>query len=448
MALRDGKVILLDDEEHVRLACRQTLELEDFQVICFANPDRALERISHGFDGILVSDMKMPRQDGLAVLAKALSIDPDLPVVLMTGHADVPLAVKAMQGGAYDFLEKPFAPSRLVETVGRALDKRRLTLENRALRSQLERRDTLEAMLVGRDPAMVELRQKIRTIAGSDADVLLRGETGTGKELAARALHELSERRAKPFVAINMAALPSQTIESELFGHEVGAFASAGRARVGKFEHARGGTLFLDEIGAMPLALQAKLLRVIEGRTIERLGSNESIDLDVRFVASTKEDLDAMVASGAFRDDLYYRLNVVSLTLPPLRTRMGDAPRLFQHLVNEAALRYRREAPAVTPKDLVQVSAKDWPGNVRELRNAADRFVLGLGFEERAPEEDASSLAERLEAEECRLIAGCLAQNRGNLKATYEALGLSRKTLYEKMQKHHLKREDYDGAQD
>jgi two-component system C4-dicarboxylate transport response regulator DctD len=441
--MKDGAVILVDDEEHVRRACRQTLELEDFQVLCFANPDRALERIGPGFNGILISDIKMPRKDGLEVLAQAMEIDPGLPVVLMTGHADVPLAVKAMRAGAYDFIEKPFPRSRLVDAATRAMDKRKLVLENRALRSLLERHDTAEALMVGRAQSMVELRQKIRSIAAADADVLIRGETGTGKELAARALHELSERRDKPFVAINMAALPSQTIESELFGHEMGAFAGAHRARVGKFEHARGGTLFLDEIGAMPLSLQAKLLRVIEERSIERLGSNETIALDVRFVASTKEDLEAMVRSGGFRDDLYYRLNVVSLHLPPLRERIGDAPRLFQHLVNEAALRYRRKAPEVTPDDLAKVSAQDWPGNVRELRNAADRFVLGLGLEDSTPEAMGGSLAESLEAHERRLIATCLAKNAGNLKATYEALGLSRKTLYEKMQKHRLKREDY-----
>lgn len=442
-----GSVILVDDEEHVRLSCRQSLELEGFEVTCFANPDRALERIGRGFDGILINDIKMPRKDGLQVLAEAHEIDPDLPVILMTGHGDVPLAVKAMKAGAYDFVEKPFPASRLIDAATRAMDKRRLVLENRALRSKLEKRDVLEAMLVGRSPVMVELRQQIRAIAATEADVLVLGETGTGKELTARALHELSDRRDKPFVAINMAALPSNTIESELFGHEMGAFAGAHRARVGKFEHARGGTLFLDEIGSMPIGLQAKLLRVIQERTIERLGSNEPIPLDVRFVASSKDDLEQAVRDGRFRDDLYYRLNVVSLHLPTLRERMDDAPRLLQHLVIEAALRYRREAPEVTPEVLSRVSARDWPGNVRELRNAADRFVLGLGIEEMAAEIEATSLADQVEAFERGVIAASLAQNEGNLKATYEALGLSRKTLYEKMQRHGLRREDFSGQE-
>lgn len=441
-----GSVILVDDEEDVRRATSQKLELEDFTVECFARADRALERIGRGFAGVLVSDIRMPQKDGLTLLREVREIDPELPVILITGHGDVPLAVKAMQAGAYDFLEKPFPPSRLLDAVTRATEKRRLTLENRDLRSRLEQQDTLEAMLVGRSQAMVELRKRLRAIAATDADVLILGDTGTGKELAARAIHQLSDRQGRPFVAINMAALPADTVESELFGHESGAFAHAHRARVGKFEHARGGILFLDEIGAVPMALQAKLLRAIEDRVIERLGSNDRIPLDVRFLASSKEDLAAAVRDGRFRDDLYYRLNVVSVTLPPMSNRMDDAPRLFQHLVNQAAARYRREAPELTADVLAQVAARDWPGNVRELRNAADRYVLGLGLDEDAPPELASNLADQVKAFEKNAIAAALVANRGNLKATYEALGLSRKTLYEKMHKLGLRREDFTEA--
>ncbi len=419
------------------------LELEDFTVECFARADRALERIGRGFEGVLVSDIKMPQKDGLDLLSEVREIDPELPVILITGHGDVPLAVKAMQAGAYDFLEKPFAASRLLDAVTRATEKRRLTLENRDLRSRLEQRDTLESMLVGRSKAMVELRQRLRTIAATDADVLILGETGTGKELAARAIHQLSERRDKPFVAIGMAALPADTIESELFGHESGAFASAHRTRIGKFEHARGGVLFLDEIGAVPFPLQAKLLRSIEERVIEPLGSNERVPLDVRFIASSKEDLATAGREGRFRDDLYYRLNVVTVTMPPMSQRMDDAPRLFQHLVNQAASRYRRPAPELTTDVLTQVAGREWPGNVRELRNAADRYVLGLGLEEDGPPPVAGNLADQVNVFEKTTIAAALAAHGGNLKATYEALGLSRKTLYEKMHKHGLRREDF-----
>lgn len=441
-----GTVVLVDDEEDVRRATSQMLELEDFKVECFARADRAVERVGRGFAGVLVSDIRMPQKDGLSLLQEVREIDPDLPVILITGHGDVPLAVKAMQAGAYDFLEKPFQPSRLLDAVTRATEKRLLTLENRDLRSRLEQRDTLESMLVGRSKVMADQRQRLRTIAATDADVLILGETGTGKELAARAIHQLSDRREKPFVAINMAALPADTMESELFGHESGAFAHAHRARVGKFEHARGGILFLDEIGAVPVALQAKLLRAIEDRVIERLGSNERIALDVRFLASSKENLAAAVREGRFRDDLYYRLNVVTVTLPPMSQRMDDAPRLFQHLVTQAALRYRREAPELTAEILAQVAARDWPGNVRELRNAADRYVLGLGLDEDAQPPVQGSLASQVEAFEKNAIAAALMTNRGSLKATYEALGLSRKTLYEKMHKHGLRREDFTEA--
>ena len=438
-----GSVILVDDEEDVRRATSQKLELEGFEAECFARADRAIERVGRGFEGVLISDIRMPHKDGLELLREVREIDPDLPVILITGHGDVPLAVKAMQAGAYDFLEKPFPASRLLDAVTRATEKRRLTLENRDLRARLEQQDSLEAMLVGRSKAMVDLRQRLRTIAATDADVLILGDTGTGKELAARGLHQLSERRSRPFVAINMAALPADTIESELFGHESGAFAHAHRARVGKFEHARGGVLFLDEIGAVPLALQAKLLRAIEDRVIERLGSNERIELDVRFLASSKEDLATAVKEGRFRDDLYYRLNVVTLSLPPMSQRMDDAPRLFQHLVNQAAGRYRREAPALTAEVLAQVAAREWPGNVRELRNAADRYLLGLGLDEDSPALVGGSLAEQVRDFEKNAIAAALVANGGNLKATYEALGLSRKTLYEKMHRYGLQRDDF-----
>jgi two-component system C4-dicarboxylate transport response regulator DctD len=440
------RVILVDDEEDIRLATGQTLELEGCEVTTFARGDRALERIGREFDGILVSDIRMPVMDGLALLRAARERDPELPVILMTGHGDVPLAVEAMRSGAYDFVEKPFDPKRLTDAVSRALEMRRLTLENRALRSKLEHRDALESRLVGRAPVMVALRQQIRAVAATDADVLILGPTGTGKEVAARATHDLSDRRGKPFIAVNMAALPETMIESELFGHEAGAFSGAHRARFGKFEHARGGTLLLDEIGAVPLALQAKLLRVIEERAIERLGSNERVPLNLRFLASTKEDLGVLVAEGRFRDDLYYRLAVVSLHLPPLAARAEDVPRLFQHLVDEAALRYRRDAPQVTREILARLAARDWAGNVRELRNAADRFVLSLGVDDRAPEERTPGLAERIDRFEKTAIATELAIHGGNLKATYESLGLSRKTLYEKMQKHRLRREDFGGA--
>jgi len=442
------RVLLVDDEADVRDAIAQSLELKGYEVLAVPSAARALEAIGPDFEGCVVSDIRMPRMDGLAFLAAVRERDAELPVILITGHGDVPLAVSALHAGAHDFIEKPFETERLSDAVARAISVRRLALENRALRSELESRDWLESNLVGRAPVMVTLRQKLRTIAGSGADVLLLGETGSGKELAALAVHRLSERGDKPFVAINMAALPDALIESELFGHEAGAFAGAHRTRFGRFEHARGGTVFLDEIDAVPVALQAKLLRVIEERSIERVGSNEMVPLDVRFVAASKADLAAKVAQGAFRADLYYRLAVVTLDMPSLVNRVEDIPRLFQHLVNQAALRHRRTAPVISGELFNMLAARDWPGNVRELRNAADRFVLGLDVLSSAGPTRAETLPDRVERFERAAIAAELAGQGGNVKATYEALGISRKTLYDKMQRHGLDRDQFVGARD
>lgn len=437
-------ILFVDDEEHLRLAAAQTLDLADMHVTCFSDAEKALAQVARDFPGVLVTDIRMPGMDGLELMRRALEIDPEFPVILVTGHGDIELAVQSMRDGAYDFLEKPYAPVRLVETVRRAQDKRRLTIENRALRSQVGGRDAIEARLTGRSPTMINLRKKIRTIAETEADVLIVGATGTGKEVAARALHRASPRSEHPFVHINCAALPGDLIESELFGHEAGAFAGATRARYGKFEYARRGTVFLDEIESMPLPLQAKLLHAIQNRSITRLGSNDPIALDIRFIAASKRDLVADAADGLFRSDLLYRLNVVTLTLPDLNDRREDVPRLFVHLVQEASARYKRPAPDIPGAILDAVAARPWPGNVRELRNAADRFALGLDLDiGEAVTDTRQTLADQVAAHEKALIAASLLAHSGSLKDTYETLGLSRKALYEKMQKHGLSRDAF-----
>jgi two-component system C4-dicarboxylate transport response regulator DctD len=440
-----GLVLLVDDEEDLRLSAGQSLELAGFEVKSFAAAERVLDLVGYGFEGIVVSDIRMPAMDGMTLMGRIREIDPDIPVILLTGHGDVQLAVKAMREGAYDFLEKPFRARQLAETAARALDRRRLVLENRELRAAAGRRDHVEARLPGRSPLMVEFRHRLRAVAATDADILILGATGTGKEVAARAMHDISERADRPFVPINCAALPATLIESELFGHEVGAFPGALRPRYGKFEHARGGTILLDEIGAMPLELQARLLRVVQDRTITRLGSNEPIELDVRFIATSKVDLEQEVAAGRFRADLFYRLNVVTLHLPPLSARRQDLPSLFLQLVGEATARYRRDEADV-PQDVIgEVIRRDWPGNVRELRNAADRFVLGLGIDNAVVGETAAvqDLAQQMADYERGVIAAALHAHRGSLKPVYEGLGISRKTLYEKMQKHGLDRREH-----
>ncbi|MCW2306839.1 sigma-54-dependent transcriptional regulator [Rhodobium gokarnense] len=448
--MEHSTVLLVDDEADLRDALAQGLELGGHNVHTYADGDTVLDHVNRTLYGVLVTDIRMPRNDGLTLMRRAFDIDPAFPVILITGHGDVPLAVEAMRAGAYDFMEKPFPASRLNDTVLRALHTRRLVLENRALRQALDEETGLIARLIGRTPVMQRLRSEVEALAEADVDVLLLGETGSGKEVVARALHDEGPRRDKPFVAINCGALPSDIIESELFGHEAGAFTGAIRQRIGKLEHAAGGTVFLDEIESMPLDLQVKLLRVIEQRSIERLGSNKAIPLDVRFVAATKVDLEEACADGRFRSDLYYRLNVVTVTVPPLRERKEDLPILFHHLAREARARFRREVPDFTPELMAALTAHDWPGNVRELRNVADRFVLGLsvGLDGEEPANAAeegsegSPLAQRVAAYERSLIAAEIKRQDGSLKATYEALGLSRKALYEKMKRYALDKDE------
>lgn len=435
-------VLLLDDEKDLRDSLTQGLELSGQTVVATGSPEDVLERITRDFYGVLVTDIRMPGTDGFEVMRKAFEIDPALPVVLITGHGDVPLAVEAMRAGAYDFMEKPFSIANLASVIERALEKRRLVLENRKLREELADRTGIEGRLVGRAMSMEQLRRTVIALATTDADVLILGETGTGKEVVARALHDEGPRQNRPFVALNCGALPAEIIESELFGHEKGAFTGASGQRIGKLEHAHGGTVFLDEIESMPLELQVKLLRVIESRTIERLGSNRTIELDVRFIAATKEDLEAAGKEGRFRLDLFYRLNVVAIAIPSLRERLEDIPLLFQHLAIEARARYRREIPDLPDGYLASLMARDWPGNVRELRNIADRFVLGLDLETAGARVNGANLFDQVAAYEKALIAAELKRQSGVIKPTYETLGLSRKALYEKMRKYGLGRED------
>ena len=436
------RVMLVDDEEELRRSTAQALELAGLSVQTLASADHVLELIGYSFDGVVVSDIRMPGIDGMTLMHRIRELDAEIPVILVTGHGDVQLAVKAMREGAYDFIEKPFTTPHLAGVIRRAMDRRGLVLENRRLRAVAGKRDDLETRLPGRTQVMVDLRYQIRAIGATDADTLVIGETGVGKEVVARALHDVSPRANKPFIAINCAALPENLIESELFGHEAGAFPGAIRPRYGKFEHGRGGTILLDEIGSMPFDLQAKFLRVLQERVITRLGSNETVGLDVRFIATSKVDLEAEVAAGRFRADLLYRLNVATLRVPSLAQRRPDIPLLFLQLVREACARYGREDIDVPQEVVASVAQKDWPGNARELRNAADRLVLGLdmmaGDGGALVKPDSGRLADRVSAFERNILASAIAAHGGALKPVYEQLGISRKTLYEKMQKYGL----------
>lgn len=442
-------VILVEDDEDLREATAQSLALAGLATRPFSRAREALDAVGGdgGFAGVVVTDIRMPGMDGLELFRALRALDPDLPVILVTGHGDVDMAVGALREGAYDFVAKPYATDRLVESVRRAGEKRRLVLENRRLRRLAEREEEDEA-LVGESPAMLRLRRTLRQIADTDVDVLVEGETGSGKDAVAGLLHRWSRRAPRPFVALNCAALPETVIESELFGHEAGAFTGAARRRVGRIEHSAGGTLFLDEIESMPLALQAKLLRVLETRAVEPLGTNERRELDLRVVAAAKADLGDPAARAYFREDLFYRLNVVTIRLPPLRERRGDVPLLFARFAARAAERFRREVPAPSPAVWRHLERHPWPGNVRELVHYAERFVLGLEEEpaEGTEEAEASTLAlpERVDRFEAEAIREALRRHAGDVRATLAELGIPRKTFYDKLQRHGIERRSFE----
>ncbi len=430
------RVLLVDDEEMIRLSIEQTLDLAGIDVASFANAEDALPAIGRDYPGIVVTDVRLPARDGLELLADIRRRDPELPVVLITGHGDVAMAVSAMREGAYDFIEKPFVSDAFVEVVKRALEKRALVLENRRLRTALDRGDAIERHLVGQSAAMRRLRDDIAQLASTSADVLVLGETGAGKEQVARALHEGGARRDKAFVAVNCGAIPESMFESEMFGHEAGAFTGAGKRRIGKIEHASGGTLFLDEVESMPLPMQVKLLRVLQDRRIERLGSNTPVPVDLRVIAATKEDLGALADAGRFRKDLFFRLDVVKLSLPPLRERREDIPLLFELFLVQAAVKYQRPVVEVPPSLRRALMLADWPGNVRELKNAAERHMLGfLAPDFTGGAAAAPSLNELLDRVERLVIEDALKASGHRVSAAALALNIPRKTLHDRMKR-------------
>ena len=439
-----GPVLFVDDEASMRQAVTQWLELAGFELMCHENATSALGRLNGDFPGVLVTDLKMEGIDGLELLRRAQQVDPELPVVVITGHGDVETAVEAMRLGAYDFIEKPFAPERFLDIVRHAGEKRQLVIENRRLRRAVNEQ-TLSSRIIGTSRVAESLRAAVAELAGTDVSVILCGETGTGKDLIARCLHDFGRRHKGNYVAINCIAIPETMVESEFFGHEAGAFTGAVKARPGKLEHASGGTLFLDEIDSMPLATQGKLLRVLQERAVERLGANQSTAVDLRPVAASKIDLRKASNEGRFRLDLYYRLSVVELTVPPLRERKEDIPLLFEYFASLAAQAHGRELRPVSGATVNMLMAQEWPGNVRELRNAAERYALGLGgFNPRLAAEDAKlSLAEQVEAFERTVIERALAESGGKISAVMDQLDIPRRTLSEKMTRLGLDRQRF-----
>jgi len=442
------RVLLAEDEETIAITLRDALQDEGHEVVHAADTDAALRVLESSSPDVVLTDIRMPGAGGMAVLQRAIELDEDRPVVLMTGFGTVEQAVEAMRIGAVNYIQKPFRNEAVVGMVQRFGRERDLADENERLREEI-RGLTAERLgeMVGRSKAMLEVFERISTVAPTDATVLIEGESGTGKERVARALHERSQRAEAAFVAISCAALPESLLEAELFGHEKGAFTDAHRERKGRFELADGGTLFLDDIDDMPLAVQVKFLRVLQERSFERLGSEDTRSCDIRVVSATKKSLREMVREKTFREDLFYRINVVPVKLPPLRERVGDVPLLIHHMLERygEGKDYR-----VSDATLGALERYPWPGNVRELENAVQRAVAlsGSGSELRrdallpvdgrwrgateTPEE-VLPLRDVLRACEGEHIRHALELTGGHKTQTAELLGISRKALWEKL---------------
>ncbi|WP_338669451.1 sigma-54-dependent transcriptional regulator [Pseudodesulfovibrio methanolicus] len=447
------KVILVDDEQSVRDSARQWLELSDFEVADYADARVALRDITPEYAGIVLTDVKMPGLDGLAFQKEIMAIDEHIPVVLFTGHGDIAMAVEAIRGGAYDFVEKPFDPEQIVETIKRALEKRRLVVENRQLKMALSECEGIDSRLVGTSQPMRDLKKEITHIAPTRANVLIFGETGTGKEVIARAIHNLSLLNKGPYMALNCATIPVDMAESELFGHVSGAFTGAAGKRIGKLEAANGGTLFLDELNSMPLDVQGKLLRALEMREITPLGANSPRPVNFRLISAMNENPRTAIDEGRLREDLYFRINTVELNVPPLRERLDDIPLLFSFFLERTADTYGVVAAPLGPDGLPLMMSHDWPGNVRELKSLAERYILSpLPPKERIAKimsaktgdtaSQAVGLRDQVALFERHLIQESLNRNGGVIKDVIDDLGIPRRTLNEKMTKYGLKRSE------
>jgi DNA-binding NtrC family response regulator len=372
---KDIRILVIDDEATQCRMLAETLQREGYEALPFTEPREALARLSREHFDILITDQRMPGMSGMDCIQEARRIDPDLTAIIVTAFGTIETAVKAMQSGAFDFLTKPIDVEHLLVLLAKAEEQRQLIRENRLLREQLQERQALPGM-IGQSPPMQEVFSIIQRVAPTQATVLIRGESGTGKELIAQALHSHSARRDRPFVAVHCAALPETLLESELFGHEKGAFTGAIRARDGKFQAAHSGTLFLDEIGEIAPSVQVKLLRFLQEKSFERVGSNRPLQVDVRLVAATHRNLEQAIKDGSFREDLYYRLNVVTIRLPPLRERRRDLAALIDHFLKRYAQENQREIQGYTREFYDTLLRYDFPGNVRELENIVENAVV------------------------------------------------------------------------
>jgi DNA-binding NtrC family response regulator len=460
-----GRILIVDDEKAMQLALKGLLSKEGYQVETAGSGEEALPKIDAGSFHLVITDLSMDGVSGMQVLEHARKVDPDLAVIMITAYGSEKIAVQAMKLGAADYLPKPFDNDELRVVVARVMENARLRRDHRRLLEQLQGAFGFE-QIIGRSAAMRRVFETIEKVADTDVTVLIRGESGTGKELVANALHYRSPRRSKPLIKMNCAALSRELVESELFGHERGAFTGAIARREGKFEAADGGTLFLDEVGDMPLETQAKLLRALQEKEIERVGGNQPIKVDVRVIAATNQDLEAAVRGGRFREDLYYRLNVIQLLIPALADRREDIPLLVEHFLNQAAERFQREVKPLTAEALRICVAHQWKGNVRQLRSSVEQALLlapgaeitpedlfGVAVAENGPSPSASTPSrppatfreakdQVVGAFERDFLVQALRRHGGNISKAAEEVGMYRQNFQQKMRELGIKVED------
>lgn len=438
-------VLIIDDEKNIREGLGAALELEDYTVALASDGKEGIERIQKGDIDLVITDLRMPKISGEQVLAKITAENPGIPVIVLTGHGSIDSAVDAMRNGAYDFLTKPLNLDQLILIVKRALQGRELALKHKELQEELNSRKSFES-IIGKSAEMQRIFETVRKAAGSKASVLITGESGVGKELIANALHNLSPRRENSMIKVHCAALSESLLESELFGHEKGAFTGAVARKRGRFELAHGGTIFLDEIGEIDQNVQIKILRVLQDKRFERVGGEETVEVDVRLITATNRDLEKEVAEGRFREDLYYRLNVVHIHVPPLRERRDDIPLLITAFLQEFAQENGKTIEGIDARARAALYKFDWPGNIRQLRNCLESAVVMcsgsiIKLEDLPPTIAGSGEADSIavpagitmaEAEKIIILQN-LAINKGNKSKTADILGIGRKTLHRKL---------------
>jgi len=445
--MTDTVVFIVDDEEGIRESLSGIFEDEGYTVLTAGTAEKAFDMLKEQTPDLMFLDIWLPGIDGIQALTKIRESNPELPIVMISGHGNIELAVNATRIGAYDFLEKPLSLERVLLVASRALERRTLELENKALKQDL----TEKWRLIGNSPKMKQLSEQIDMAAKSNGRVLILGESGAGKELVAHTLHGSSTRTSKPFIEMNCAAIPQELIESELFGHEKGSFTGAFERKKGKFELADEGTLFLDEVGDMSLSTQAKVLRVIETQEFQRVGGSKNIKVDVRIISATNKDLAEEVKKGTFREDLFYRLNVIPIPLPPLRERKEDIPELVDYFLGYFAAEYGQKPKKITPDGLKMLEVYDWPGNIRELRNVIERLVIMipsntvtpkniiLGEAARSDYFTFNTLKEARESFEKDFIIKKLEENNWNISKTAEILDIERSNLHRKIKAYDIK---------